>query len=73
MRPPAQSRLPGIEVSGVLTPFPFSEQPPRDLRTIADLHRLEPLLENRDYSSADIDAVCHGNWLDFLCRWLPQQ
>ncbi len=49
-----------------------TEQTPGDLKTIADLHRLEPLLAKRGYSGADVDAVFHGNWLDFFRRSLPR-
>jgi membrane dipeptidase len=49
-----------------------TEQTPGDLRTIADLHRLEPILAQRGYSDLDIDAIFHGNWLDFFRRSLPR-
>jgi len=42
------------------------EQCPYDITTIADLSKLEQLLANRGYSSADIENVMHGNWLRFL-------
>ena len=48
------------------------EQTPGDLKTIADLLRLEPLLKDRGYSDQDVDAIFHGNWLDFFRRWLPR-
>lgn len=44
---------------------------PRDLDTIADLAKLQPLLRSRGYSDDDIAAVFHGNWLRFLRRVLP--
>jgi membrane dipeptidase len=49
-----------------------TEQTPGDLKTIADLQRLEPLLAKRGYSEADIGAIFHGNWLDFFRRNLPR-
>ena len=49
-----------------------TEQTPNDLRTIADLQKLAPLLAERGYSEADIDGIFHGNWLRFFRRWLPQ-
>jgi len=49
-----------------------TEQTPSDLRTIADLQKLEPLLAGRGYTGADIDDIFHGNWLRFFRRWLPQ-
>jgi membrane dipeptidase len=42
------------------------EQSPADLDTIADLQRLPGLLERRGYKTADITAICHGNWLRFF-------
>jgi len=48
-----------------------NEQTPVDLDTIADLQKLPPLLATRGFSSADVDAVMHGNWLRFLHAALP--
>jgi membrane dipeptidase len=48
-----------------------NEQTPFDLDTIADLQKLPPLLAARGFSSADVDAVMHGNWLRFLHAALP--
>lgn len=42
------------------------EQSPRDLDTIADLQKLPALLAGRGYSSVDIEAIMHGNWLRLL-------
>ena len=42
------------------------EQSPSDLDTIADLQKLVGLLEGRGYSTEDIAAIMHGNWLRFL-------
>ena len=42
------------------------EQSPSDLDTIADLQNLTGLLEARGYSTNDIAAIMHGNWLRFL-------
>lgn len=42
------------------------EQSPRDLDTIADLQQIPALLEKRGYSSTDIEAIMHGNWLRLL-------
>jgi len=44
---------------------------PADLRTTSDLHRIATALQERGYSSADIDNVFHRNWLQFFQRWLP--
>jgi membrane dipeptidase len=44
---------------------------PPELDTIADLHKIVPLLEVRGYSQEDIDAVLGGNWIEFLRRNLP--
>jgi membrane dipeptidase len=48
-----------------------TEQTPSDLKRISDLQKLEPLLADRGYSSADIDAIFHQNWLQFFRRTLP--
>lgn len=44
------------------------EQAPCDLDTIADLQKLEKLLAHRGYTTDDILAILHGNWLRLL-RW----
>jgi membrane dipeptidase len=49
-----------------------TEQTPSDLKTIADLRRLEPLLAERGYSAGDVDGILHGNWLAFFRRSLPR-
>jgi membrane dipeptidase len=48
-----------------------TEQTPSDLKTIADLQKLAPLLAARGYQSADIDNIFHDNWLRYFRRWLP--
>jgi len=48
-----------------------TEQTPRDLDTITDVHKLEAILERRGYSSADIDGYFFGNWLRFFGESLP--
>jgi membrane dipeptidase len=42
------------------------EQCPADLDSIADLQKIPTLLQQRGYSSQDIEKVMHGNWLRFL-------
>lgn len=42
------------------------EQSPVDLDTITDLQKLSTLLANRGYSTDDIAAILHGNWLRLL-------
>ena len=42
------------------------EQSPADLDTIADLQKLPDLLAARGYTTADIAAIMHGNWLRLL-------
>lgn len=44
---------------------------PLEINTIADLQKLVPILEQRGFSSADTDAVFHGNWLKILEKTLP--
>ncbi len=48
-----------------------TEQTPRDVDTIADLQKLPALLRDRGFTSGDVDAVMHGNWLRFLDAALP--
>lgn len=48
-----------------------TEQTPRDLDTITDVHRLEDILAQRGYSAADIDGIFFGNWLRFFGNALP--
>ncbi|MCE9560737.1 MAG: membrane dipeptidase [Planctomycetes bacterium] len=47
------------------------EQTPTDLNTIADLHKIPELLSKRGYSTSDVEAVMHGNWLRFFSEVLP--
>jgi membrane dipeptidase len=49
-----------------------TEQTPRDLDTITDVHRLEEILARRGYSAADIDGIFFGNWLRFFSQALPE-
>ncbi len=49
-----------------------SEQSPDDLKTIADLQKLENILAKRGYTDTDIDAIFHGNWLRLLRETLPE-
>lgn len=48
-----------------------TEQTPRDLDTITDVHKLEDILARRGYSAADIDGIFYGNWLRFFGSALP--
>ena len=45
-----------------------TEQMPMDLDSIADLQKIPPLLEKRDYSQEDIGAIMSGNMIEFLRR-----
>jgi membrane dipeptidase len=49
-----------------------TEQVPTGLDTIAGLQELGGILAARGYSEADLDAICHGNWLRFFREHLPQ-
>jgi membrane dipeptidase len=42
------------------------EQCPADVRTIADLAAVPPLLKARGYSDADVELIAHGNFVRFL-------
>ncbi len=48
-----------------------TEQSPAGLETIADVQKLESILGERGYSSADIDQIFHGNWMRFFLSALP--
>lgn len=48
-----------------------TEQTPRDLDTITDVHKLEGILARRGYSAASIDGILFGNWLRFFGSALP--
>jgi membrane dipeptidase len=48
-----------------------TEQTPRDLDTITDVHRLETILTRRGYRPADIDGIFFGNWLRLFGETLP--
>ncbi len=48
-----------------------TEQTPMDLNSIADLTTLQPLLQKRGYSAADIEGILSGNFLRFLTKHLP--
>jgi membrane dipeptidase len=48
-----------------------AEQCPRGFGSIFDLHELEAILSARGYGSADLDAICYGNWLRFFTEALP--
>ena len=40
-----------------------TEQAPRDLNTIADLQKLQPIFERRGYSNQEIEGIFSGNWI----------
>lgn len=49
-----------------------NEQTPSDLDTIADLTKLIEILRGRGYTEADVESICHGNYIGFLKRaWQP--
>jgi membrane dipeptidase len=43
---------------------------PQELDTIADLHKLVPLLSEKGYTEAEIAAIFGQNWIDRLQRVL---
>ncbi len=49
-----------------------TEQTPRDLDTITDVHKLEEIYARRGYSKDDIDGIFFGNWLRFFDNALPR-
>ena len=48
-----------------------TEQTPRDVDSIADIHLLEEILAGRGYSDQDIDAILFKNWQNFFAQNLP--
>ena len=46
------------------------EQCPYDLKTIADLQKLIPILEKRGYKTFDIEHIMHQNWINILMKHL---
>ena len=44
------------------------EQSPADMDTIADMQKIPAILERRGYSTEDIAAIMHGNWIGLLRR-----
>jgi len=48
-----------------------TEQTPRDLDTVADLHKLNEILSKRGYSTQDIEGIFAGNFLRFFTNALP--
>jgi membrane dipeptidase len=48
-----------------------TEQTPRDLDTITDVHKLEEILARRGYTRADIDGIFYGNALRFWGDSMP--
>jgi membrane dipeptidase len=48
-----------------------TEQTPRDLDTITDVHALEDILARRGYTTADIDGIFFENWRRFFGESLP--
>jgi membrane dipeptidase len=44
---------------------------PSEIDTIADLHKLVPMLAARGYNENNLNAVFGGNWINFLKKSLP--
>jgi membrane dipeptidase len=44
---------------------------PAGIDTIADLHKLVPMLASRGYNEEDINAIYGGNWIKLLKKSLP--
>ena len=47
------------------------EGTPFGIDTVADYHKLEPILDQRGYSSDDIDNIMWKNWKRFFTDYLP--
>jgi membrane dipeptidase len=50
-----------------------TEHMPREIESIADLQKVAPLLAARGYSGTDLDAMFHGNWLEFWRKALSEK
>jgi len=48
------------------------QEVPSGIDTIADLQKLVPLLAEKGYTEADIEAVMGQNWINFLRNTLPE-
>ena len=48
------------------------EGAPLEIDTVADYQKLTGVLENRGYSSVDIENVMYRNWQRFYEQWLPK-
>jgi membrane dipeptidase len=48
-----------------------TEQCPYDLETIADVQKVFGILEKRGYSKKDMEAIAHGNLIEFMRKALP--
>ncbi|KAA6337571.1 hypothetical protein EZS27_014358 [termite gut metagenome] len=47
-----------------------TEQCPYDLKTIADIRKVFDILKGRGYGNDNIEAIAHGNWLNFMRKAL---
>lgn len=44
------------------------EQSPRDLETIADLHKVGEILDRRGYKQSDVEGIMSRNWIELFRR-----
>lgn len=49
------------------------QQVPAGLDTIADLHKLVPMLASQGYNEEDLNAIYGGNWIKLLRKSLPSK
>jgi membrane dipeptidase len=47
-------------------------QTPGDFKLYRDLQKFDGIMQDRGYSSEDIDKFFFGNWLRFFRQWLPK-
>jgi membrane dipeptidase len=50
-----------------------TEQCPQDVNTIADLQKLEGILDSRGYKPEEISNIMSGNFVRFLSKNLPKK
>lgn len=50
-----------------------NEQTPSDLNRYRDVQRLVQIMQQRDFSDQEIQAIFHGNWLRFFSEVLPAE
>jgi membrane dipeptidase len=45
---------------------------PKEINSIADMQKLAPILQNRGYTTDQVETIFHGNWERILLQALPE-